>query len=70
MQRSTADRDLLGDGRSGLLRTTPAARSMALREPAAIASGTVIRAMFTSRVHKAPVARGHRSFILAKQEWK
>jgi hypothetical protein len=27
----------LGDGRSGLLRTTPATRSMALREPAAIA---------------------------------
>lgn len=35
-----------------------------------IASGTVIRPVFTHRVHREPIARGHRQFILAKQEWR
>jgi hypothetical protein len=71
-------------GRSKLdgLRAMPTARVLTLRaEPSctvsavpvspAIASGTVFRPMFTHRVHYgAPKPRGHRAFILAKQEWR
>lgn len=36
-----------------------------------IASGTVIRPLFTHRVHYgAPKAPGHRQFILAKEGWR
>jgi hypothetical protein len=66
----------LGDGRSGLLRTTPATRSMALREPAAIARGhrtyldpnpRLVSARST--VWERPTRKGHRAFI-GKQEWR
>jgi hypothetical protein len=26
--------------------------------------------MFTSRTHRAPVARGHRQYLIGKQEWR
>jgi hypothetical protein len=60
-------------GRSGLLCTEPVCAVSALREPAAIARGH--RAyldnprLISTRVVRAPVPRGHRSFV-GKQEWK
>lgn len=29
-----------------------------------------IRPMFTHRVHRPPVAKGHRCFVLGKVEWR
>jgi hypothetical protein len=46
-------------------------RVSAIRGPSPIASGTVIRPVFTHRVHYgAPKAPGHRQFILAKEGWR